>query len=512
MNKFKLSAIASTVLLSAAVFTGCGSSSAGTISDSVNIADGYVIKLPSAASVTCTDGRTASTTTVGAKGKVIFDGLTLDSSCTITVPSDAIIDVNNNGVYDASVDKASGFEMKANGAAAYVSHLTTLVEAQRAEGKDVSALAALVNNFDPVTALTNTLSGTTAQKNQAQNLVKLGEVAKNILSSKSSAGIGKINTANFTQSTSVISNAQVETAVTVTGIDATVVTTVKAADAAIEKVIALAPSLDAAKLDAIFTLVSDGSQTISEAVTDSGATAPTDTTVLDSINEADQLITQKQVAETKSGTTVTQSLELGTNLTIGVGTSNSQVIALDSNGTFTDTITYGSKNLSDYFDVSFPSATLALDEAFATQTVSLSVEIKNSVDSGDMIKLTVPGIKLDKNGTTGIKLTVPSGTVISATQTGLTGLTNFASGATVTSTTNTELVNTDLALDVDTLISSLGGSSTIGTVISELNTNFFKQEKTYNVTLKVTGNDIDVLPIEFTTITGTITVTASNPS
>lgn len=501
MNKFKLSAIASAAVLSVAVFTGCGSSSAGTISDSVNIADGYVIKLPSAASVTCTDGRTASTTTVGAKGKVIFDGLTLDSSCTITVPSDAIIDVNNNGVYDASVDKASGFEMKANGAAAYVSHLTTLVEAQRAEGKDVSALAALVNNFDPVTALTNTLTGTTAQKNQAQNLVKLGEVAKNILSSKSNAGIGKIDTTNFTQSTSVISNAQVETAVTVTGIDATVVTTVKAADAAIEKVIALAPSLDAAKLDAIFTLVSDGSQTITEAITKSEATAPTDTTVLDSIDEADQLVNVKQTAETKSGSADTQLLNLGDTLTVGT-----ESITLTDAGTFTDTITYGSKNLSDYFNVSFDSATLALEEAFATQTIALSVEIRNTTDNTDMVKLTVPGMKLDKNGTS-VKLTVPSGTVISATQTGLT-LSSIASGATVTSTTNTELVNTDLALNVNTLTSALG-SSEIGSVLSELNT-YFQQSKEYKVTIKVTGNDVDVLPIEFTTITGTITVSASN--
>ncbi|MCK4441499.1 MAG: hypothetical protein KAU90_05805, partial [Sulfurovaceae bacterium] len=86
-----------------------------------NGADGYIIKLSSPATAKCYNsdftsviGTYNSNLDVGAKGKITFNGVTLDDHCSVTIPKGSTIDSNNNGQVDSD-DKVLDFDMKSIG-------------------------------------------------------------------------------------------------------------------------------------------------------------------------------------------------------------------------------------------------------------------------------------------------------------------------------------------------------------------------------------------------------------
>ena len=170
---------------------------------SKNVADGYIIKLASPAIATCNNGiEYNSSMSVGEKGKIIFPAVQLTSDCNISVASGAIIDSNNNGVYDEGVDRALTFEMKAPADATYISPLTTLLLAKQEKGEDVSELKALVKDFDPVTAVTTIKNGgSNAEK--SKKLVTLMEVLKTTMENNASLDVlNDINLSTLTENNS----------------------------------------------------------------------------------------------------------------------------------------------------------------------------------------------------------------------------------------------------------------------------------------------------------------------
>lgn len=159
-----------------------------TESSEKNAADGYIIKLATPATATCYNsdfsaviGNYTSDMTVGEKGKLTFNGVTLDDHCSITIPSGATIDSNNNGVLD-STDKVINFEMKTIGDTTLVSPLTTLMYLKHEKGEDTTLFKNMVASFDPVTATTEIESRSGSEKISMQKLMALMEVLKTMLS------------------------------------------------------------------------------------------------------------------------------------------------------------------------------------------------------------------------------------------------------------------------------------------------------------------------------------------
>ncbi|MCK4442539.1 MAG: hypothetical protein KAU90_11080, partial [Sulfurovaceae bacterium] len=153
-----------------------------------NAADGYIIKLSSPATAKCYNsdfssiiGTYNSNLNVGAKGKITFNGVTLNDHCSVMVPKGSTIDSNNNGQLD-SEDKVLSFDMNSIGDTTYISPLTTLMLAKKEKGEDITELKAMIKDFDPVASVSqvDSMSGTAQTK--AQKLLALMEVLKTTLS------------------------------------------------------------------------------------------------------------------------------------------------------------------------------------------------------------------------------------------------------------------------------------------------------------------------------------------
>ena len=171
---------------------------------SKNVADGYIIKLASPAVAVCNNGHEYnSSMSVGEKGKIIFPAVQLTSDCNISVASGAIIDSNNNGIYDADTDTPILFEMRASADATYISPLTTLLLLKEEKGEDISQLKPLIKDFDPVTAVTTIKNSTGAEVEQAKKMLTLMEVLKTSMENNASSTVlNDINLSTLTENNS----------------------------------------------------------------------------------------------------------------------------------------------------------------------------------------------------------------------------------------------------------------------------------------------------------------------
>ncbi|MCK4442315.1 MAG: hypothetical protein KAU90_09935, partial [Sulfurovaceae bacterium] len=139
-----------------------------------NVADGYIIKLITPASAYCSSNSQTyqSSLYVGAKGLITFNNIALSSDCKITIPSNAIVDSDNDGNYNQELDKPLGFPMQSYANTQYISPLTTLVIEKKLRGENTDALENMVKDFDPVIAGTTILSKTGEEKNKIQKRIK----------------------------------------------------------------------------------------------------------------------------------------------------------------------------------------------------------------------------------------------------------------------------------------------------------------------------------------------------
>jgi hypothetical protein len=153
-------------------------------SSSTYAVDGYIIKLITPAIAQCGDIEYESSLEVGESGKIDFPDVTLHKDCTITIADDAIIDVDNDGKYDPTIDQAIGFEMQSFGDMQYTSHLTSLAVANP---NDLE-LANLVKDFNPVEDVNKAIDNTTYQK-----LFVLGEVVKTVMKNGTNEDIKKLD-------------------------------------------------------------------------------------------------------------------------------------------------------------------------------------------------------------------------------------------------------------------------------------------------------------------------------
>jgi hypothetical protein len=200
----------------------------------------------------------------------------------------------------------------------------------------------------------------------------------------------------------------------------------------------------------------------------------------------------------------TPLLSLGS--TLSVGDQNITV----GNGTFSHAITTtgDDKNLttSDFFDIKFPTVSLLNSGLASPVTVGLSVNIKN--DDNQSVTLAVSGAQLNSTeNNKSVTVTLPQGTTITASQTGLSTLKSVI-GNSSSATTSSDLNNSDFSFNVQTLISELDNTN-IENAISELD-KFLLAQGSYDVNITLTDLNTSVLKTAYTSVIGTVLVNMSD--
>jgi hypothetical protein len=536
MSKLKISKIAAAVVLGSAFFAGCNVYDVKSApSTSFTAADGYVINLDGD-NATATCGSTVyNSTSTGllVEGKIDF-AANLTADCTIAVKSTARIDANDNGVDDGNViDPALGFELKAPGDAKVVSQLTTLVVAKKAKiaaitdptlkaaaQAEIDELAAAVNDYNPVKAASTIAANDTSTAGAAQvalykKLAVLAEVLKVTLKTPSVTidDVTDITTTTYTDTTTDVDTLDVEASLPATSVIKTNVAiknAVVAKATATKEVVKILKDIDTAKIDVnkLLVAISDAGKTLTEAVAVSSAVAGTTVTVseiaktgttIDTSAIETAITTAKE--ETTKSTNSVPTLTLGNTLTIG-----GQTITMNADGkTFAATVANSSKTLLNFLTVTLPTVTPSA--TFAADT-GVTVTLKVTDSASNMVSLSIAGVTLEPNGTS-VKVTIPRGATLTATQSGLSNLKTAMGGVdTLTALTDSEQVNTDLNFNLNTISGNLTTSNSAYTKvmdsISALNSYFATAGKTYTLELSVSG--LDNVAVSTSKITGTITV------
>jgi hypothetical protein len=485
MKLKKLSLYASSAILGAAVLVGCGSDSSSSAATSgINAADGYVIDLNGTnATAFCSDTNTTyqSTLTVGAKGALTFNGVTLNKNCTVTVQANAFIDTDNSGDFNSSIDKQVGFAMKAPGHAKYVSHLTTL-----AVESNNTALLNLVADYDPVAAADDAASDNNATKQKAQKLLVLGDILKTALKAGGVETIKNINVDDIVDENKSVDD--INTTVLVSTLPQSVKTAAKAkADATKQIVVKLKEFKDKGlNVNKLFVEVSDGGKKLEEAFKSQADVNTSDLNVSDIDSAIDNANTEVNNLPTK--------LNMGTILKVG-----SETVVLNGNK-FTHTINTNDKNISDFYNITLPSTTVTKN--FTADDVTLSLGIKDS--NSNKVMLTIPAT-LSTDDNRSVKVTVKSGSSIYVSQTGLSALTDIGidSNPSGSELSGNDLVMTDLGFNVNTIISKLNNNK-VSDALNVLN-GYLSTAGNYDVNLTLSGLDTN-LTTDYTTILGTVKV------
>lgn len=489
MAKFStISKAASAAILGAVLLVGCGSSDTTAAGSSLNSGDGYLGGL----------GRVVNGTTTqdgvkfhgNNKGKFTMNSTKANGKKITIKPQGLYFDLDQSGDYNSTVDVNLTFELKADGAAGFVSHLTTL-----AVDTNDSDLAALVNNFDPIEAASVLVTGTTAEKNKAGKLLVLGEAVKTILKTDSA------QLSNLDVNTSVLEDVNATSAnLDMTTAMATVATNNPslglAVDAKINSVKAVIAviqdmnstgTVDAAAIEEMFSRVSDGDQNVSEAIANVGGTAFADinTTLID--NADSNVSTSNTLVDN-----LPAKLVIPSTITVGEETFNV------NDGVFEGNIISADGNISAFCDISLGN--VVATKAITATDANITVTIDGTGDySGDQVSLSIIGAKISASENGAVTVTIPQGTTIKATQAGLPALQSVI-GTMATATTTKELTNTDFGFNVSTLLGALDNSN-IQTAISTLST-YLAKSAAYEVSIKLDTE----LYADYKTITGAVNV------
>ncbi|DAB30826.1 MAG TPA: hypothetical protein CFH84_01760 [Sulfurimonas sp. UBA12504] len=526
-SKIKTSLLTASFIASVGIFAGCGSDSSSSVPpvDSIittkNVADGYVVDLNgTAATAVCGTTTYSSSLTVGTQGSIEFTDATLDENCTITVDSNAFIDTDLSSTFNTG-DKQIGFALKAPGDAQYVSQLTTLVvdkkvkadalpegDAKVAALAEAADLKTAVKSFNPVTAATTVAASTStdAQKNTAQKLMVLAEVLKTAMKSATSSDVADINVTTFTNDSNLTDLNVTETLPLSITTNTTVNAAIEAKAATIKEVATILDKIDTTKIDVdkLVVAMSDGDANLTTALSSSVQTGTTFTadTNLSTIVKSDvntSTLTELVNTVTTINTAVTTAniavaatpakLTLGSALKMG-----SKTITL-TNGTFTTTASKDD-NLTNFFAIELPSATV--NKGLSEQNLTFTTSITNKADSGDVVTLTINGVKL-VNVDSIISVTIPTGTSINIDETVNNDESNFDGE------TGSALTYTGLKFDISSIIGTLG-TNAVNEGIAHMNDRLSASAgKVYDV--NITLDTSSGLTTDYKTITGTVTVT-----
>jgi len=281
---------------------------------SKNVADGYIVKLTEPVVAICSNGKEYnSSLIVGEKGKIDFNAFPVGTECNITVPKGAIIDSNNNGIFDKK-DKPLEFEMIGSADDNFITPLTTLLFKKRKNGEDVTQFASMIQNFNPVTAPSRTLTNSGVEKVKLEKLIVLMEILKT--SMKNSVDISKLDLSGVvtTGTKDNINNLNIEKLIG--NFPEELKNTILEKTGKIKQILNMLKTLDIKKvsINSFVIAVSDGGKGIKNALTSSlYIPLPNGVTILDFVNNSLTLSTNK-TPTAKAG--ADQNVTEGTTITL----------------------------------------------------------------------------------------------------------------------------------------------------------------------------------------------------
>jgi hypothetical protein len=488
MKKFtKLSLIASSAILGTALLTGCGSNgTASSSSSSTTVdqtpSDGYFAKVISQKS----DGTTKSDEN---KTKYTFDKL---SNGTTKLLPGSYIDVDNSGDLNTSVDKELKFEMKSIASATVMTPLTSIVveKAVKSGTTDFSSETELkignldVATFDPIKTLQ---SGTLSD--EIINAIKLNKtiaaIAQESSGSASMKDLSALSDVNIS-ATSFDLNNSVQNA----GIDSTLLTIAETAAKDATSFVTLVKEardngVDVKNLVASFDDKDKFYEEANNAVTSIQETNSSYTsTILTDINDS-------KTAYSTAAAALPARLFTGSQFSLG-----DQNVSLVS-GTFSHEITTEENaSVADFYNIAFKGATVSK----AVSATDANLSIKVSTENNQSVCLTISGAQIKSaDDNKSVVVTLPTNATITAKQQNLPALQDVI-GTSVSGTLNSEMVNTDLSFNLETLLDNTS-SSKITDAVEALDAYLAKSsEYDVNITIELAST----LKTDYTSITGTV--------
>ena len=464
MTKFsKISIVASVALAGTLFMAGCGSDSSGGAAGT-KAADGYIIPNDKNASkVTYVHAGETIGKYLG-NGSWTFPGVAGDYN--ITVDPTAVVDIDMNNEYNASVDKPLGFTMIAPKGSLVVSQLTTL--ALKTGNTDLLKIA---KAFDPVAKMSDITDENTLK------LLKLGEMAKAVLKYAPTADLKTIFK-DINASDINVSDLQTKLPAVVKSAVAAKINALDTIKEAVES-----GKIKASDVAKVVVRVSDGDQKITDALKAADINvSELNTTLLSDLDN------QLDVVNNLPAVLSLSKVKVG-----------NETLTLNGN-TFTADINTTGKKLTDYYSISFPD--VSIDKAFDTQTVSATLDIK----TGDKeVNLTIEDAKISpSDDNSSVYVSLPTASKVTVEQANIAGLQGIV-GTKSEGYTDNALEMKDLSFNVNTVLKALGSSSKITQAIDKLN-DYLQKEKSYTVTISFSGIDPLKIVVPATTYTGTINV------
>ncbi len=240
--------------------------------------------------------------------------------------------------------------------------------------------------------------------------------------------------------------------------------------------------------DQILEDVANGSSTFVEAVEERATDL--NSTQKSEIKSNDDLITKDKADKADGQLLVVNTLTLGTG-----GTT----LSFDMNTTNDINVTAGT--LSNYYDVNFSDSNVP--GTFTEQTVNLTIEVINSVDSNDKLTLDATGIKLSYNNSNGIKTTLPVGAKVTITE----KLSSSSTTSRYELTLTEAIENSDFVFNLTNVLAGQSGDKTsINNGLTRMNTHFGTSGKTYEVNMYIKGLIFDELKMRKTSFSYMVNV------
>jgi hypothetical protein len=495
MKKFtKLSLIASSAILGAALLTGCGSNSSDSSASTMKAVDGY-IGGPNKMARVWKNGKNDRNISLpkAANGLARGFAVTLASDETLVTPADALLDLNNDGNYSNDGNITIGFEMKTKGSTAVVSHLTSL-----AVEMNNTALLKSAGAFDPVADLSGELS------DEQQKLLVVGELVKTVMKTAGSAkSLQDFNATELLDANVNVSALNLDTATANVSVGTELTKLIAAAKTKAESSKAIVKNLNAlreAGIDTASMMVaaSDGNSTFAQALTEaiSEANVTVDNNITDAINTAsadiataDQNITdnvdpdavqaEDDAIESKDDYTVDPDATTTLGKTLSIGDNNATIT---SNAFTLKLTTTETSEITDFYSVAFPEAT-----ATANSNSTIKVTVAN--DNNESVCLKVEGANVSTTG-----VTIPVDATITAKQQNLATLQSII-GTEASTTVTTASEFTGMKIDMTKILENTN-TSVINNATDALE-NFLTAEGNYTVTIEIS---------DFDKLTGTVTV------
>lgn len=470
MNKFSLSTVAVTTILGVTLFTGCGSSNS-----------------------------TPLDTTVSGQGLAAYIN-----------KGTAFIDCNKNGTQDTGelsvvTDATGNFSITGQVCADYDIVITSGRNSET--GVSIPYPTIAPKGYTKVSPLTTMLAGLSSA-DQTSLLADLGITSDDLNTNYNEGSTNTTVQAKVAKLAAIKSYVETATTTSTSKADlAKVATSLKAAVATAKGSSTTVDFKDSTVLANLNTALVSNLNTAGVTTTTALSTALTNQvntiTTIANATTAAELTTAITTAENSNANTI---LTTTTSETSPAALNISKIEIGDQNVTlsgasFTKTIAKTS-NISSFFDI---KVTATPTKTFTEQTGTVTVKILDKNAPANTVTLSIAGVKVKAESTSSITTTIPEGSLVSVSQTGLSALATYI-GDNQSQVTGTKLENTDLDVNVNTILNALGNTTNAWKIQEAIYTlgQYLNKAGNYTVTLEIT--DLDKTKLFIPKITGTIIV------